>query len=113
MLITKIAVFLQGSVYHLLQTHGDVGIESRRGYRIAIEDGFSDEAGTASWKRQPPRRHLIENDTERKQIRAGVQHLGPYLLGRHVGYGSQSGTGAGKMFLGDVGERLRRLRRDL
>ena len=89
------------------------GIDSYGSYRIAVEDGFRDKARTGSLKGQLPRGHLVENDAEREQIRATIQCLGPYLLGRHVGHGSQSYPRAGEMFFGDIRERLRRLRRDL
>src|SRR5580658_1458183 len=113
MLITQVSIFLQGSVDHFLERRGNIGINLYRSDRIAVEDGFRDETRTGSLKGQLPRCHLVENDTERKQIRSTVQRSGPYLLGRHISDGSQCYPRAGEMFFGDVRESLRRLRRDL
>ena len=49
-------------------------------------------------KRQRPGRHLVEHRAKGKQIGARVQFLASRLLGRHVGYGSDRGAGAGEQF---------------
>ena len=78
----------------------DIGIHSHGSHRIAVEDRFRDDAGTGSLKGQRPRSHLVKNDAEREQICATVQFLGPHLLWRHVGCGSQGCPRARELFFG-------------
>jgi hypothetical protein len=46
-----------------------------------VENGIDDHNRCAAGERLTPRRHLVEDDAEREQIRAGVERLAAGLLG--------------------------------
>src|SRR5262249_24384680 len=75
-------------------------IELHGSDRLVVENGVCDDAGSCSLERQLARSHLVENNTEREKIRAPIQVLGPDLLWRHVGCGSDSCPHVGKLRVG-------------
>src|SRR6202041_3801827 len=104
---TQVSVLLQGPADHLLQQRWDVGVDLYGIHWITVEDGFRDEGRAGALKGQPSRRHLIENDAEREQIRAAVQFLGPRLLGGHIENRSNRYSWAGEIFIGLTGGSVR------
>jgi hypothetical protein len=81
-------------------------IQTSRGSWGAIEDGIKSQAGSLTEKGQSSGRHLVENDTKRKKVGAGIEIFAANLLGRHVGNGAKGSAGAGEMLLVHGGERV-------
>jgi len=69
------------------------GLELGRGAGILPEDRVQDLHGVVASERRTPGKQLIEHDAEREHIAASVERLAPSLLGRHVGHGSDHGSG--------------------
>ena len=59
-----------------------------------MQDPVEDERRGRGGKGSEPRRHLVEHDAEREQIRARVELLAPRLLRRHVQDGAHRAAGA-------------------
>lgn len=66
----------------------------RRG--LFVQDGGHDGDGGIPGEGAPSAQHFVKHQTERENIRAGVDGLRFGLLGRHVGGGAEDGAGLGE-----------------
>jgi hypothetical protein len=73
------------------------GIETERSGGSAIEDGFGDNTGSFTTKRESAGGHFVEHYAEGEEIGAGVEFLAADLLGRHVGDGAECRAWTGEV----------------
>lgn len=66
-----------------------------------VEDG----GGGIACKCLPPGGHLVENNSERENIRAGVKLFPQGLFGGHVGHRADGCSRAGQVLVGREGRR--------
>ena len=68
--------------------------------RSVIEDAVKDHSRRGPMEWVSPCRHLIEHNSQRKEVAAGIQRLATRLLRRHISNGpnrnSRAGIGAGR-----------------
>ena len=88
------SVLLEGFPDDALKFGGSRGAKLQRPLRHAVNQRVEKCCGSLSLKRQRARSHLVKHDSERKQIRAGIERPAQRLLGRHVGDSSQGIAGA-------------------
>jgi hypothetical protein len=81
---------------------GKLGLRRSGEAGALFEDGFEDDAGRFSGKRQSAGSHFINDHAEREQIGTGIEFTGADLFRRHVGDGTQHGAGTGEVFVGKV-----------
>ena len=88
-----------------------------RGPILALEGALGefsaavgDDAGSLAPEWNGGGRHLVHDNSEGKQVGAGIQFLAPHLLGRHIGDRAQGRAGAGKVCFGSADARLSCLR---
>ena len=98
---TRLGIFLQQSRDDVLETSGNLLIESPRRIGGSVQDGIEHCRRRFSNERLRPRRHLVEHHAQREQISPRVNLLPERLLRRHVGDGAHQ----------DVRARLRSNRR--
>src|SRR6185295_349378 len=84
-LVAKAAILLQALADDLLEFRRHVGIQLRGGRGRAIQNAVEDQSRADTRKRHRTGRHFVQDDTEREQIRAGVEVLSADLFRRHVG----------------------------
>src|ERR1700733_5351494 len=97
MLIAQVAVLLQSLVDDLFQFRRQIGIQTNRRNRRALENGIESDAGTFAAKWQLSGGHFVENDSEGEEIRARIQLLRAHLLRRHVGDRAECAARASEM----------------
>src|SRR5579883_1311019 len=102
-LVAQVAVFLERLGDDVLELGWEIGIEADGGHRSAIKDGLENEGRGVAAEGQRARGHLVECGAEGEQVGAAIKFLAPGLLGRHVGDGAESRTGAGEVLLGKGG----------
>ena len=96
-LIAQVAVLLQRLGDDSFQFRRNIGIQPHRSHGSAIQNGVKNCRRTLAPEGQLAGSHLMEHDTERKQIGTRVQFLPASLLGRHIGNRSDRTAGAGQM----------------
>src|SRR5260370_41698370 len=64
---------------------------------LAFDDLEAYDCRAVSMKRRMPGNHDVENDAERKKIRAPVDGLAYQLFGCHVRWGAKQPAGEGEM----------------
>ena len=95
MLVAEVAVFLQTFVDDVFQGNRQVGVEPQRRHRRAMKQGV-EHVGRVAAERQHPGPHLVEYDSERKQVAARVQFAPACLFRRHIGHRPQQSAGVGQ-----------------
>ena len=83
-LAAQVGILLERLVQDALQRDGQARIELLRRRGRGMQDPVEDERRCRGGKRSHPRRHLVQHDAEREQIRARVELFAPRLLRRHV-----------------------------
>ena len=87
-LAAHVAIFFEGFVDDAFEIGGNLRIEAHRRERGAPQDAVKNSRGGVALEWKSARGHFIENNTERKQIAAGIESLAERLLGGHVGDGA-------------------------
>ena len=94
-LIAQVAVLFHGFLDDLLELRGNGGIQTNCCSRIFVKDFVEDRAGALAFERKESGGHLVEYDTEGKEIGARIELLAEDLFGRHVRNGTESAARAG------------------
>jgi len=77
--------------------------EYEMGAGSPVQDDFEDDGGGGGGEASSSV-HLIEDQTQRKQVGTRIDHFASSLLGRHVGDGANGSAGTGNEgFVGDSG----------
>ena len=97
MLVPQMAILLQGLVDDVFQLDGKIRIQPDGRDRRPIHDPVVNYSRTLATEWQFTRRHLVEDYTERKQIRARIEFPRPHLLWRHIRNCSNRGSRASEM----------------
>ena len=82
-----IPIFLQESVNDPIQFFRNSRIETRRRIDDFVEELIENDRRRVAGEGGPAGEHLVEDDTQRKQVGPCVELLAARLLGRHVGDG--------------------------
>ena len=84
-LVAKLAILLQRLEDDVFELFGKLGSNRAWRQRLVVEDRRRLEGSGRAGKRGASRRDLVQDQAERKQIRADVDVFAAQLLGRHVG----------------------------
>src|SRR5208282_5887606 len=84
----------------MLKRNWNIRIQPHRSYRFAFQNSVEDQPRSVAPKWQRSCTHLVQNRTEREQVRASIKFLPSNLLRRHIRHSSQRTAGTGEMFLG-------------
>ena len=85
-LIAHLAVLLDRLVDDPLELDRQLGVQTRRGDRDAIQYGIVNDAGRVPAERQPARGHFVENGAKAEQVGPRVKFFAAHLLGRHISH---------------------------
>ena len=96
-LVPEVAVFLQGLIDDSLKIRRQVGIQSQRRDRGAVQDSLGNHRRRLAPKRQRARRHLVQHSTEGEQIAPPIQLFRPNLLRRHISHRTDHRARTGQM----------------
>src|SRR5579864_205660 len=88
-LVTKLTIPLHRLLNDQAKLGGNARVELSERNGILVQDLVKNGTRRVTLKRKNPRRHFVEHNPERKNIRARVQRFAQNLLGRHVRDGAQ------------------------
>jgi len=97
-LVAEIAVLLQSLVDDALQLCWKVRVQADRRSRNLVQNRVENCRRSATFEGKAPGAHLVQYDSERKNVGARIQFLGQGLLGAHVSHGADGRAGRGQMF---------------
>ena len=100
-------ILLERLVQNALQREGQARIELLRRRGRGVEDAVEDERRGRGGEGRDARRHFVEHDAQREQVRPRVQLLAPGLFGRHVQGRAHGAARARQVMLVEVGLRRR------
>src|SRR5271155_201954 len=110
-LVTRLAIFLEGLVDNVFEFRRDIGIEAHGRHDGAVHDrfenygyGFATEGGCAGG-------HFVEHRAETEEVAARIQFSRAYLLRRHVGHCADGAAWAGEVLGGNAAAVLRQRNR--
>jgi hypothetical protein len=98
--------FFERLVDSFFQLRRQPRIQPDRGGRSPVENGFGNNRGSFSAKRQNAGSHFVQHHAEGKKIGSAIQFLPTQLLGRHVGHGADRGSRIGEVKAGGLGNGL-------
>ena len=104
--VAQFAVLLEQLVDDRREGRRQPGIQVEHRQRRAIEDGVGQHARGVAAERAAACGNFVQDDAERKQIRALIERFPSHLLGRHIGRRADRGSRVGQ-------RRHRRRRRGL
>ena len=83
-LIPELAILLERLQHDLFEAVGQIGSNGPQRRRLLMENRGPDDR-TASRKRRTARRHFVQHQPEREEVRSRVDLFAAQLLRRHVG----------------------------
>ena len=92
-LIAFAALLLHRLVHDPLELHRHITAQCRERRRVLTQDRIHHRRAERTVKRQPSRRHLIEHDAQRPDIRSLIDLLRARLLWRHIRQRPEGHTG--------------------
>ena len=99
-LVAELPTLVERLLNDLLETRGKIRANGTRRHRFVVQDRRRDDRARGPSERRPARRHLVEDQAEREEIRARVERLAAQLLRRHVCHGAHGDAVAGQQGVG-------------
>ena len=97
MLVAQLRILFQSFADDAIELRRQVRIHARRRRRLALQDRCENDARRIPCKSLPARRHLVQHQSQRKQIGASIELFRAHLLGRHIADGADRHSRAGEI----------------